>query len=423
MALTCKVIVAHPFQQHSFKTAAAILRANCLFRYVTTVYDKKGSWTRKAMFFLRGEDKERGGNRKSNELKNESVIQFCEIHGLLLLLLQRIDKKGFIYTKCYLSLLKRFNKKLVKYSIKNNIDAIIVYDVVSADYIQRIKKEKGFKVKIILDMSAPYYNYMVEQFHHDSELYNYDMNNGLNKPIYSYRNEYSRIELEGADAFFVASEFTKKSVLTYRKDAKVYICNYGVEDFANNTQSNVDCSVDKNHIHIVFVGAASFQKGAHHLINAINQINDNRIELSMYGTYDPNSSIFQQKRANVEFHGHVPREKMKDAYKNADILVVPSLADGYGFVIPEGLAYATAVVASKNAGASFLVKDGVNGYVFDPFDENALVGIIAKLINNTHLIEEMKKNAILSINNVTWESYNKQVKSALYDVLNLELDE
>lgn len=36
-----KVIVAHPGQQHSYKTAVGLKEFNQLYKYITTVYMKK----------------------------------------------------------------------------------------------------------------------------------------------------------------------------------------------------------------------------------------------------------------------------------------------------------------------------------------------------------------------------------------------
>ena len=50
-----KVLIAHSAQQHSFRTAVALKENGYLFKYITTVYDKKGSLTSIGKKFLRGE--------------------------------------------------------------------------------------------------------------------------------------------------------------------------------------------------------------------------------------------------------------------------------------------------------------------------------------------------------------------------------
>ena len=36
-----KIIVAHPGRQHSFRLATALKKNDMLYKYITTVYDKK----------------------------------------------------------------------------------------------------------------------------------------------------------------------------------------------------------------------------------------------------------------------------------------------------------------------------------------------------------------------------------------------
>ena len=88
------IIVAHPFQQHSFKTANALKSEGNLFKYVTTVYLKKGTLTYfLAQKVLKGDNLKRVSGRKTEALDDIEVVTLSEWANLILLALQRINKK------------------------------------------------------------------------------------------------------------------------------------------------------------------------------------------------------------------------------------------------------------------------------------------------------------------------------------------
>jgi glycosyltransferase involved in cell wall biosynthesis len=61
-------------------------------------------------------------------------------------------------------------------------------------------------------------------------------------------------------------------------------------------------------------------------------------------------------------------------YARADVLCVPSRYDGWGLVVPEGLAAGLPVIATDRTGAALeFVKSGVNGWLIRAGDEEALL--------------------------------------------------
>ena len=56
----------------------------------------------------------------------------------------------------------------------------------------------------------------------------------------------------------------------------------------------------------------------------------------------------------------------------ADLLALPSRWDGWGLVVNEALAVGVPVIASNACGASDLIRQDVNGYVFTSEDAASL---------------------------------------------------
>ena len=414
------VVVIHPFQQHSFKTATAVKEAGMLNKYITTVYDKKGSWTRRLQFLLSSENKIRSQNRKTKDLLDEEVIQLCELRSLFLLVLQRIDKSRVLYSWFFKYLIRRFNAKVYKYLIRTNPDAVIVYDTLCADLVAKIKSS-NLDIKIIIDMSAPYYNYMEREFIKDIDKhpdYSQELRTMIDSPLYSYRRQYSKTEVETADAFLVASAFTEKSLVESGIDQQIFLCQYGIDDFTDmHSRSEEKRKNTQVPVKAVFVGRVNQAKGAYLLIEVAKMLMDKPIQFDFFGSYNPGSETIKKSPANCHFHGHVPRQLMIKAYQDSDVLILPTLADGFGFVIPEALSNGLPVIVSSNAGAAQIVVEGVNGMIFNTGDETQLKNLLEKIISYPALIDSMKLNARSSINSLTWEKYNEQVRKALNDIV------
>lgn len=91
----------------------------------------------------------------------------------------------------------------------------------------------------------------------------------------------------------------------------------------------------------------------------------------------------------VIFTGYVCKEELESAYLRADVIVLPSVLEGFGLVVLEGWQYKKPVIASSEAGVSELMKNGVNGYVFDPDNPRELGEKIKTILSKPKLASEI----------------------------------
>ncbi len=95
-------------------------------------------------------------------------------------------------------------------------------------------------------------------------------------------------------------------------------------------------------------------------------------------------------RKNIIFTGW--RRDAAEILDLFDILVVPSLNEGMGKVLIEGMALGKPIVASSVGGIIDLVKNGENGILVPPRDSYALENAILQLIRNKNLAETLGEN-------------------------------
>ncbi len=95
-------------------------------------------------------------------------------------------------------------------------------------------------------------------------------------------------------------------------------------------------------------------------------------------------------RKNIIFTGW--RKDVIEVLSLFDILVLPSLNEGMGKVLIEGMALGKPIVASSVGGIIDLVKSGDNGILVPPRDSDALEEAILKLIRNKNLARRLGEN-------------------------------
>jgi glycosyltransferase involved in cell wall biosynthesis len=154
---------------------------------------------------------------------------------------------------------------------------------------------------------------------------------------------------------------------------------------AGRTKANDTCS-------IVYAGVLSPVKGIHHLINAFSFVAEQFPSASLFIIgKDENKSYgaslrIQVKKLGLEnrvrFTGPRPQSELAFWMSEAAVLVLPSTSEGLGRVIIEAMASATLVIGSDVGGIPELIKDGVNGFLIAPGNEQALAEKLRWVLNN-----------------------------------------
>ncbi len=80
-------------------------------------------------------------------------------------------------------------------------------------------------------------------------------------------------------------------------------------------------------------------------------------------------------------------------FRGADVFVLPTLEDTWGVVVLEAMVLGKPVLCSKWAGAAEIVVDGENGYIFDPYNPEAIAEIMHRFIRQADLITLMGRKS------------------------------
>jgi glycosyltransferase involved in cell wall biosynthesis len=181
---------------------------------------------------------------------------------------------------------------------------------------------------------------------------------------------------------------------------KIFLMPHGIEPIARLPFDKIN----SRQIGFGYVGSFNRAKGFHILLQALEQISSqDHCELHIFGgAQNPWGNKFvadcmagYSGRAKIINHGYISHDELQNAFKEIDILVVPSIyLEVFGLVILEGFSAGRPVIVSKSGGPAELVRDGVDGFVVERNDSKALAMAMQKFIDNPDLITQMSSRIL-----------------------------
>ena len=132
----------------------------------------------------------------------------------------------------------------------------------------------------------------------------------------------------------------------------------------------------------LFSGELSRRKGVDRLAEAFLELSRAGVEarLSLLGDGEWRADL-QRRLAplgdRVAFLGFRQWSELPDLYASHDALCAPSRHDGWGLIVPEGLAAGMPVIATSAMGAARDLVDVANGWICPPDDSAALAEAMA----------------------------------------------
>jgi glycosyltransferase involved in cell wall biosynthesis len=98
---------------------------------------------------------------------------------------------------------------------------------------------------------------------------------------------------------------------------------------------------------------------------------------------------------------YVSADQLPFFYSYADLLVHPSLCEGFGITILEAMACGTPVISSRGGSLPEVIGDA--GILFDPLDSETLGRMILDVITNKGLRNQMRGKGFRQIEQFSWD--------------------
>jgi starch synthase len=393
------ILLSHPTANQNVRQAAlAFAEANLLAEFWTCLNWKEGGFFERHLpARLRNELRRRSFSDRVKPFTK--AFPWREAGRLLsqqlgLQFLTRSETGVFSVDAVYLSLDRRVAQRLRDSS---QLKAVYAYDHGALESF-RAAKRRG--LKCIYEHPIVYWRESRRYQQEEAQL-NPEWKSTLGA-IQDSEEKLARkdAELALADIVIVPSTFSKNSLKQAPGlKASVQVVPYGVPSV-----SHAPSESRTGKLAVLFVGALSQAKGLKYLLEAAAKL-ERQIDLTLIGKrvspLIPTPAVLDKYRwipslAYDDLLGEMTRH---------DVLVLPSLHEGFGLVIGEAMAQGLVVIATPHSAAPDLIDDGVDGFIIPIRSAEAIVEKLELLLHEPARLREMKQAARRKAQTHTWEAY------------------
>ena len=165
----------------------------------------------------------------------------------------------------------------------------------------------------------------------------------------------------------------------------------------------------------LWAGPFSLRKGAHYALRAWRMLAAGpAARLDVYGHVAVPERLRAEAEEQVVFHGSVPKPQLYAAYEAADVLVFPTLSDGFGMVVTEAMAHGLPVIATDQAGAADLITRD-NGMIVPAANPQALADALRWCLDNRSRLADMRHHALETARRRQWSDFRRELIAGLDD--------
>lgn len=188
--------------------------------------------------------------------------------------------------------------------------------------------------------------------------------------------------------FIIAlSEIWKKELSKIVPTVQILVLeNYGIlsEDAVQERFTR------ENHYQVLFLGFISKLKGCYDIPtvvkNVVNMVPTAQFVLAGSGDIEQiRRGISPELLSCVQFPGWVDGDVKISLLRQSDVFILPSYSEGMPMSILDAMGYGMPIVSTMVGGIPEIVREGQNGYLFEPGDTDGMAKVLVNILQNDTL--------------------------------------
>lgn len=222
------------------------------------------------------------------------------------------------------------------------------------------------------------------------------------------RNRRRDEELALASLVICNSSFTKRTLISAGiSSGKISVVPYA---FPEPITSLPEKSPSRP---LVFLsaGTQNLRKAAHLLYRAWRQCNFSaeEAELWIIGKMTLPPSLLQDMPGKVTIRNNISRNELLDVYSQAEMFVLPTLADGFGMVISEAMSRGLTVITTENSGGPDIIDEGSSGFFVRAGDVDSLAERLRWCVAHRDEVRSAGHEAWMRSKTYQWKDYRAKL--------------
>ncbi len=217
-------------------------------------------------------------------------------------------------------------------------------------------------------------------------------------------------EIALAEVILVASSFTARTLETYPDPitARIRLAPYGAPPVGPPRLP----TRRQDPLRVLYVGQIGQRKGTGYLIEAVDRL-EVPYMLTLLGRPLARPPVLEKALSRHRWIDSAPHAEVLRLMREHDVLVFPSLFDGFGLVMLEAMAQGTVVIATPNTAAPDLIDDGRDGFIVPIRSAEAIAARLTQLAEDRDLLGTMSEAARKTAERSTWAEYRRKIVEAV----------
>lgn len=213
-----------------------------------------------------------------------------------------------------------------------------------------------------------------------------------------------------ADHILCASNFTRSSLEDVGiAPEKISVVPYGVQTqmFQFGRPSG------EGPLKVLFVGQKVARKGLRTLLRVWKQLQPENAHLVLAGGHVRDESVLHGFEDQFIETPRISNAELVRLFQQADLFVLPSLAEGFGHVYLEALSCGVPIICTDNGGGADIIRHGESGWVIPAADPVALADCLSWAFAHRRYLREMREPARAVAEKYSWSRFREGIREAL----------
>ncbi|WP_201767174.1 glycosyltransferase family 4 protein [Rhodopirellula sallentina] len=222
-------------------------------------------------------------------------------------------------------------------------------------------------------------------------------------------------ELQLADQIYVASQFTRRTLEDYPGTlANAEVIPYGFPS-AGPPREYVDLKSRK--LKVLFVGGLSQRKGIADVFAVADALSDH-VELTVVGRANVQGCpALESALKKHHWIPSLPHEQVLQTMREHDVLLFPSLFEGFGLVITEAMSQGTPVITTDRTAGPDVITHGEDGWIIPAGDTASLQSAVENLLDAPGQLATAGEHARQTAMRRPWSTYGNELAASVKQLL------